>query len=62
MPANQRPVDWEPYHGKEHLLQENLSDAKPTQSLQSMIVALTLNHESKNTRFYLDSATEVHMC
>ena len=22
MPANQRPADWEPYHGKEHLLQE----------------------------------------
>ena len=62
MPANQRPVNWEPYHGKEHLLLENLSDAKPTQSPRSLIVALTVNHESKDTRFYLDSASEVHMC
>ena len=62
MPANQRPVDWEPYHGKKHLLQEYLSDAKPTQSPRSMIVAFTVNHESKDTRFYLDSAAEVHMC
>ena len=62
MPANQRPADWEPYHGKEHLLQENLSDAKPTQSPRSMIVARTVNHEPKDTRFYLDSAAEVHLC
>ena len=62
MPANQRPVNWEPYSGKEHLLQENLADAKPTQSPRSMIVAQTVNHGSKDTRFYLDSAAEVHMC
>ncbi len=62
MPANQRPDNWEPYHGKEHLLLENLADAKPTQSPRSLIVALTVNHESKDTRFYLDSAAEVHMC
>ena len=62
MPANQRPVNWEPYPGKEHLLQENLADAKPTQSPRSMIVARTGNHGSKDTRFYLDSASEVHMC
>ena len=61
MPANQKPVDWKPYHGKEHLLQENLSDTKPMQSPQSMIVALTVSHESKDTRFYLDSAPDVHM-
>ena len=62
MPANQRPVDWEPYHGKEHLLQENLSNVKPTQSPRSMIVAFTVNHESKDIRLYLNSAAEVHMC
>ena len=62
MPANQRPVNWEPYPGKEHLLQENQADAKPTQSPRSMIVALTVNHGSKDTRFYLDSASEIHMC
>ena len=61
MPANQRPVDWKPYHGKEHLLQENLSNAESMQSLQSMIVALTVNHGSKDTKFYLDSAAEVYM-
>ena len=32
MPANQRSVDWELYYGKEHLLQENLFNTKPTQS------------------------------
>ena len=32
------------------------------QSPRSMIVALTVNHKSKDTRFYLDSAAEVHMC
>ena len=62
MPANQRPVNWEPYPGKEHLLQENLAAAKPTQSPRSMIVAHTVNHRSKDTRFYLDFASEVHMC
>ena len=60
MPANQRPVNWEP--GKEHQLQENLADAKPTQSPRSMIVAHAVNHGSKDTRFYLDSALEVLMC
>ena len=29
LPANQRPVNWERYPGEEHLLQENLADAKP---------------------------------
>ncbi len=62
MPANQRPVNWESYYGTEHLLTENLSDAKSTQSPRSLIVALTLNHELKDTRFYLDSAAEVHIC
>lgn len=61
MPANQRPDNWEPYHGKEHLLLENLADAKPMQSPQSLIVALTVNRESKDTKFYLDSDAEVHM-
>ena len=62
MPANQRPDNWEPYHGKKHLLLKNLANAKPTQFSRSLIVALTVNHESKNTKFYLDSAAEVHMC
>ena len=62
MPANQYPVNWEPYPGKDHLLQENLADAKPTQSPRSMIVAHTVNHGSRNTSFYLDSASGVHMC
>ncbi len=62
MPASQRPVNWGPYPGKERLLQENLADAKPTQSPRSMIVANIVNHGSKNTRFYLDSASEVYMC
>ena len=44
MPANQRPVNWEQYPGKKHLLQENLAAAKPTQSLRSRIVAHTVNH------------------
>ncbi len=62
MPASQRLVNWKPYPGKEHLIQENLADGKPTQSPRSMIVAHTVNHRSKDTRFYLDSASEVHMC
>lgn len=27
-----------------------------------MKIALTVNHKSKNTRFYLDSATGIHIC
>ncbi len=62
MPTNKHPVNWEPYYRKEHLLVENLPDAKSTQCPRSLIVALTVNHELKDTRFYLDSAVEVHIC
>ena len=61
MPANQRPVNWEPYLGKEHLLQENLAVTKPTQFSQSMIIAYSVNRGSKDTSFYLDSALEIYM-
>ena len=62
MPANQCPVNWESYHGKKHLLLENLFDAKLTQSSWSLVVALMINYESKNIRFYLNLAAKVYMC
>ena len=61
MSANQKLVDWKPYHGKEHLVYENLFNSKPTQSPQSIIVDLIVNYELKNTRFYLNSAAKVYM-
>lgn len=60
--ANQCPVNWELYLGKKHLLQENLADIKLMQFSQSIIVAYIVNHGSKDTKCYLDSALEVYMC
>ncbi len=59
--ASQRPINWKPYSGKKHQLQENLAEAKPMQSPWSMIVAHTVGNTSKDTTLHLDSASEVHI-